>query len=114
MSADLTGVKVLCCGIDSTDGSSLMGSKNDGSSGDSSLIRGCGVRGCGDSGGVKKFSISSDSCSGISGSSANVLRNQYSSNVRSNDLRLMWTSLGSKRFLSESYCISGMCPMSRS
>ena len=43
LSADLTGVRVLCRGIDSTGGSSLMGSKNDGSSGDSSLIRGCGV-----------------------------------------------------------------------
>ena len=43
LSADLMGVRVLCRGIDSTDGSSLMGSKNDGSSGDSSLIRGRGV-----------------------------------------------------------------------
>ena len=75
MSIDLTGVRVLCCGIDSADGSSLMGSKNDGGLGDSSLIRGCGVLGCGDSGGVKNFSTSSDSCSGISGSSANMLRN---------------------------------------
>ena len=70
MSIDLTGVRVLCCGIDSADGSSLMGSKNDGGLGDSSLIRGCG-----DSGSVKNFSTSSDSCSGISGSSANMLRN---------------------------------------
>ena len=52
-----------------------MDSKNDGSSGDSSLIRGRGVSGCGDSGGVKNFSTSSDSCLGFSGSSANVLRN---------------------------------------
>ena len=75
MSADLTGVKVLCHGIDLADGSSLMGSKNDGSSGDSSLIRGRGVSGCGDSGGVKKFSTSVDLYLGISGSSAKVLRN---------------------------------------
>ena len=79
-----------------------------------SVHLGRGVSGCGDSGGVRKSSISVDSCSGISGSSANVLRNRYSSNVRSNDLRLMWMSLGSKRFLSELYCISGMCPMSMS
>ena len=111
LSADLTGVRVLCCGIDSTDGSSLVGSKNGDDSGDSSLIRGCGISGCGDSGGVKKFSTSVDSCLGISGSSANVLRNWYSSNAHSNDLRLMWTSLGSKHFLSRLYCISGMCPM---
>ena len=62
------GVKVLCCGIDSADGSSLMGSRDDGSSGDSSLIRGRGVSSCGDSGGVRKSSISIGSCSGISGS----------------------------------------------
>ena len=43
LSAYLTGVRVLCRRIDSTGGSSLMGSKNDGSSGDSSLIRGYGV-----------------------------------------------------------------------
>ena len=49
-SADLTGFGFLCHGIDLTDGSSLMGSKNDGSLGDNSLIRGCGVSGCGDSG----------------------------------------------------------------
>ena len=70
----MTGVKVLCRRVDLTDGSSLMGSKNDGSSGDNSLIRGRGFSGSGDSGGVKNFSISSDSCSGISGSSANVLK----------------------------------------
>ena len=69
------GVRVLCRGIDSTDGSSLIGSKNDGSLGDSSLIRGHGVSGCGDSGGVKKFSTSVDLYLGISRSSANVLRN---------------------------------------
>ena len=63
------GVRVLCWGIDSADGSSLIGSKNDGSSGDSSLMRGRGVSGCGDSGGVKKVSTSFDSCSGISRSS---------------------------------------------
>ena len=74
LSADLTGVKVLCRRVDLTDGSSLMGSKNDGSSGDNSLIRGRGVSGCGDSGGVKKVLTSVDSCSGISGSSANVLK----------------------------------------
>ena len=74
LSADLTGVKVLCCGVDLTDGSSLMGSKNNDGSSDSSLIRGCGVSGCGDSGGVRNSSSSVDSCSGISGSSANVLK----------------------------------------
>ena len=74
LSADLMGVKVLCRRVDLTDGSSLMGSKNDGGSGDNSLIRGRGFLGIGDSGGVKNFSISSDSCSGISGSSANVLK----------------------------------------
>ena len=74
LSADLTGFRVLCHGIDSINGSSLMGSKNDGS-GDNSLIRGHGVSGCGDSGGVKKFSTSVDLCSGFSRSSANVLRN---------------------------------------
>ena len=52
-----------------------MGSRNDGGSGDSSLIRGRGVSGRSDSGGVKNFLTSSDSCSGFSGSSANVLRN---------------------------------------
>ena len=88
------GVRVLCRGIDSTDGSSLVGSRNDGGSDDSSLIGGRGVLGRGDSGGVKNFSTSSDSCSGFSGSSANMLRNWYSSNARSNGLRLMWTSLG--------------------
>ena len=54
LSTDLTGFRVLCRGIDSTDddsviedsdGSSLMGSKNDGSSGDNSLMRGRGVSG---------------------------------------------------------------------
>ena len=75
LSADLTGCKVLCRGIDSTDGSSLMGSRSDGSLGDSSLIGGRGVSGCGDSGGVKNFLTSSDSFSGFSRSSANVLRN---------------------------------------
>ena len=74
LSADLTGVKVLCRGVDLTDGSSLMGSKNDGGSGDNSLIRGRGVSGCGDSGGVRNSSSSVDSCLGISGSSANVLK----------------------------------------
>ena len=67
--------RVLCHGIDSTGGSSLMGSRNDGSSGDSSLIRGRGVSGRGDSSGMKNFSTSSDSFLGFSGSSANVLRN---------------------------------------
>ena len=61
-------------GTDSADGSSLMGSENDDNSGDSSLIRGHGVLGCGDCDGVKNFSAV-DSCSGFSGSSANVLRN---------------------------------------
>ena len=63
LSAELTGVKVLCCGIDLTDGS-----------GDSSLIGGRGVSGCGDSGGVRNSSSSVDSCSGISGSFANMLK----------------------------------------
>ena len=65
----MTGVEVLCRGIDLTDGS-----------GDSSLIGGRGVSGCGDSGGVRNSpsSSSSDSCSGISGSSANVLKKWYS------------------------------------
>ena len=85
LSVDLTGFKVLCHGIDLvddnsvvevSDGSSLMGSKNDGSPGDSSLIRGRGVSGCGNCGGVKNFSLTSvDSFSGFSRSSANVLRN---------------------------------------
>ena len=70
----MTGVKVLCRGVDLTDGSSLMGSKNNGGSGDNSLVRGRGFSGSGDSGGVKNFSISSDLCSGFSGSSANVLK----------------------------------------
>ena len=74
LSADLMGVRVLCRGIDSTDGSSLMGSKNDGISGNSSLIRSRGVSGCSESGGVKKFSTSVDLCLGISGSFANMLR----------------------------------------
>ena len=56
------GFRVLCCGIDSSDGSSLIGSR--------------GVSGCGDSGGVKKLSSTSfDLCSGSSRSSANMLRN---------------------------------------
>ena len=63
LSADLTGVKVLCRRVDLTDGS-----------GDSSLIRGRGASGRGDSGGVRNSSSSVDSCSGISGSSANVLK----------------------------------------
>ena len=75
LSVDLTGFRVLCRGIDLTDGSSLMGSRNGDDLGDSSLIRGHGVSGCSDSGGVKKFLTSVDSFSGISGSSANVLRN---------------------------------------
>ena len=78
------GFRVLCCGIDSadddsviedSDGSSLMGSKNEGGSGNSSLIRGRGVSGCSNSGGVKKFLTSVDLCSGFSRSSANMLRN---------------------------------------
>ena len=60
LSADLEGVRVRCCGMDLSDGNSLM--------------RGRGVSGCGDSGGVKKLS-SSGLFSGFSGSSANVLRN---------------------------------------
>ena len=74
LSADLTGVKVLCRGVDLTDGSSLMGSKSGNGLGDSSLIRGRGVSGCGDSGGVRNSSSSVDSCLGIAGSSANVLK----------------------------------------
>ena len=70
----MTGVRVLCRGVDLTGGSSSMGSKNDGGSGDNSLIRGRGVSGCGDSGGVRNSSSSVDSCSGISGSFANVLK----------------------------------------
>ena len=74
LSADLTGVKVLCRGVDLTDGSSLMGFRSDDGSSDSSLIRGRGVSGCGDSGGVRNSSSSVDSCLGISRSSANVLK----------------------------------------
>ena len=69
------GFRVRCRGIDSANGSSLIGSKNDGGSGDSSLIRGRGVSGRSDSGGVKNFSTSSDLCSGFSRSSANMLKN---------------------------------------
>ena len=72
LSADLTGFRVLCCRIDSTDGSSLMDSTNDGGLGDSSFIRGRGASGCSDSGGVENFLSSVDSCLGFSGSSANV------------------------------------------
>ena len=121
LSADLMGFRVLCHRIDSadddsviedSDGSSLMGSENDGSPGDNSLMRGCGVSGCGDSGGVKKFSSTSvDLCWGFSGSSANVLRNWYSSSACSSNSVEMWMSLGSKRFLSRLYWILGMCPM---
>ena len=59
LSADLEGVRVRCCGVDFSDGSSLT--------------RGRGVSGCGDSGGVKKLS-SSDLRSGFSGFSASVPR----------------------------------------
>ena len=57
------GQRVLCCRINSSDGSSLIG--------------GHGVSGCGDSGGVKKLSFSSsdDLYLGFSGSSAKMLRN---------------------------------------
>ena len=106
------GFRVLCHGIDSTDGSSLMSSENDGNLGNNSLIRGHGVSGYGDSGGVKKFSSTSfDLCSGFSRSSANMLRNWYSSSACSSNSVEMWTSLGSKRFLSRLYWISGIYPM---
>ena len=76
LSADLIGFRVLCRRIDSTDSSSLMGSRNDDNLGDNSLIRGHGFSGCGDCSGVKNFSSTSvDSCSDFSRSSANVLRN---------------------------------------
>ena len=53
LSADLEGVRVRCCGIDFSDGSSLT--------------RGRGVSGCGDSGGVRNSPSlsSSDLCSGF-------------------------------------------------
>ena len=73
--------------VEDSDGSSLMGSRNDGSSGDNSLIGGHGVSGVGDCGGVMKSSSSSDdSCSGVSGSLANVLRKLYSSSACSSDM----------------------------
>ena len=61
LSEDLMGVRVLCCRMDFSDGSSLM--------------HGCGVSGCGDSGGVKKLPSGSHGSLEISGSSANVSRN---------------------------------------
>ena len=50
---------------------------------------------------LKKFSLTSvDSCSGFSGSSANMMRNWYTSSACSSNLVSMWTSLGLKHFLS--------------
>ena len=68
LSADLEGVRVRCCGIDFSDGSSLM--------------RGRGVSGCGDSGGVRNSPSSSsfDSFSGFSESSGSSKRSKISRN----------------------------------
>ena len=88
--------------------SSLIGSNTS----DNYLMENFSVSGSGDSGGVKKLSLTSVGLFlQISGSSANMLRNQYSSVTHSSNSVVMITSLGLKHFSSRLYWISGMCPM---
>ena len=94
----MEGVRVRCCGIDFSDGNSLM--------------RGRGVSGCGDSGGVRNSpsSSSSDLCSGFSGSSK-VLRGWYSFSAFWRCVKSRCTFLGSKRFLLRLYSIPEISPI---